>query len=131
MATIALVAVVAASLGAVGGYALAQREANALDSQRRDLMTAIRTVDLNNRLSMLRLLRERRTSDDDIRSLEISAIVLLDTIALDETSSTSQSYVVLQQAARAVATYAQDFPSSEFADNRHPKVGQLLAIGAR
>jgi hypothetical protein len=128
---IALVAVLAASLGAAGGYALAQREASALDSQRRDLITAVRAADLNNRLAMLRLMRERKTSDDDIRSLEISAIALLDAIPLDEAGPTSQSFVVLREAAKRVATYSHDFPTSEFTDQRHRNVGQLLAIGAR
>jgi hypothetical protein len=125
------VAVIAAVLGAVGGYIVAQQRAKDLDSQRRDLITAVRAVEFENRLGMLRLLREHKVPDEDMRSMEISAIVLLGTIALDDSNSTSQSHVVLQRAADAVATYRRDFPKSELSDGRHRKVAQLLAVGSR
>jgi hypothetical protein len=110
---------------------VAQQRAKDLDSQRRDLITAVRAVEFENRLGMLRLLREHKVPDEDMRSMEISAIVLLGTIALDDSNSTSQSHVVLQRAADAVATYRRDFPKSELSDGRHRKVAQLLAVGSR
>lgn len=124
MTTIVSVAIIAAALGAAGGYRFAQWHAN-------DLMTALRALDLNNRLQMLRLLRERKTGDETVQSIEISAISLLSTIHLEEVTDTSQSYFVLQNASKTLAQYTHDFPRSEFSDSRHREVAQLLSMRSR
>ena len=119
--TIVSVAIIAAALGAVGGYRFSQWHAN-------DLTSALRALDFNNRLHMLRLLRECKTGDETVQSIEISAIVVLSGIPLEEVTDTSQSYFVLQNASQTLTQYTHDFPKSEFANGRHREVAQLLSM---
>ena len=129
LAGVVVLVIAAAALGAVGGYAVAQRKANEREVQRADLLNATRAAEFGSRLTMLRLLREAKLSSEKMESAEISAIVLLGTIPLSDVTDASTSHVVLQRAAQTLATYIHDFPKSQFADSRHSEVAQLLALG--
>lgn len=126
-----LVAILAALVGAVAGYWVAQRNAHERFVQNRDLLTAVRAVDLDNRIAMLRLLRKGRASADEIESVEISAIVLLDTIPLGEVTDSYQSYSVLKHTGRTLRAYMHDFPRSQFEQQRFEAVPKLLAFAER
>jgi len=126
-----LVAVVAAALGAIGGYWAGERDARDRQVQTRDLFTALRAAELSNRLTVLRMIRKGQTTPEDIESLEISAIVLLDSIALDEVTETYQSFGVLRRVAQALGAYMKDYPKSQFSEPRHASVPKLVALGTR
>jgi hypothetical protein len=123
--------IVAAALGALGGYTVAHRQAHEREVQRADLINAMRAAEFGSRLTMLRLLREAQLPAKEMESAEISAIVVLGTIALSDVTDASQSHVVVQRAAQTLATYMHDFPKSQFADPRHMEVTQLLAVGGQ
>jgi hypothetical protein len=125
---VVLVGLIGLGAGAFVAYSLSQERARDLDRQRLDLMQAIRGVDLQNRLAMLRLLRENKVSQEDIRSLEISAILLLDTIDLKAPTTESQSLPVLQGVSKRMLEYRGDFPNSEFEPSRHKSVERLLSL---
>jgi hypothetical protein len=119
---------VAAALGALGGYMVAEKQGRDGDAQRRDLIIVVRAVDLDNRITMLRMLREGKHSAEEVESVEISAIVLLGTIALDQATDASQSYGVLKHVGQTLDTYTHDFPKSQFAEARHAEVAKFLAV---
>lgn len=125
---IVLVALIGLGVGGIAGYRVSQDKAQELDSQRLDLMRAIRAADLQNRVSTLRFLRELKASEQDVRSLETSAILLLDTVDLDTLSQSSESRVVLMNVAKSLRDYLRDFPSSEFDPSKHKRVAQLLSL---
>jgi hypothetical protein len=91
----------------------------------------MRAAEFGSRLTMLRLLREAKLPAKEMESAEISAIVVLGTIALSDVTDASQSHVVVQRAAQTLATYMHDFPKSQFADPLHMEVTQLLAVGGQ
>ena len=126
-----VVAAAAAALGAIGGYWAGQRNVREHQAQSRDLLTAVRAAELSNRITVLRMMRKGQTTPADIESIEISAIVLLDSIALDEVTETDQSYGVLRHVGQALSAYMNDFPKSQFAEPRHAAVPKLVALGAR
>jgi len=80
---------------------------------------------------MLRLLREQRASQQDVRNLEISAVFVLDTIDLEGASNSSDSRVVLVNTSKALAGYRKDFEGSEFDPSRHESVARLLSLNSR
>src|SRR5258705_501386 len=129
VAGVVVLVIVAAALGALGGYAAAQRQAHEREVQRADLINAMRAAEFGSRLTMLRLLREVKLPAEKMESAEISAIVLLGTISLSDVTDASQSHVVVQRAAQTLTTYMHDFPKSQFADPRHMEVAQLLTVG--
>src|SRR5262245_54248154 len=131
VARITLVAVLSTVIGAVGGYWVAQRNASERQVQNRDLVTAVRAVDLSNRIAMLRLLRKGQASAEEIESVEISAVVLLDTIPLGEITNSYQSYTVLKHVGEALRTYMREFPKSQFEQQRFVAVPKLLVFGER
>jgi hypothetical protein len=128
-AGVVVLVIAAAMLGAVAGYAGAQRQARDREVQRADLINATRAAEFGSRLTMLRLLREAKLPSEKMESAEISAIVLLGTIALRDVTDASQSHVVVQRAAQTLATYIHDFPKSQFSDPRYSEVAQFLAFG--
>jgi hypothetical protein len=115
-------------VGVVTGYRVSQARAESLDQQRLDLARALRAADLQNRLSTLRLLRERKVVQEEVAPLEISAIVLLQTIDLEDVPKDAASRVVLERAAATLATYRQEFPDNEFNPGKHPAVTKLLSL---
>lgn len=126
---IIVVAVVALLLGGFVGYRVSEQRATELDRQRLDLVRATRAADLQNRLTMLRVLREQKGSNQDVRNLEISAIVLLSTIDLESLSDSSESRIVLVNVGKALAGYTKDFTGSEFDPLKNKSVAQLLVLG--
>ena len=128
LAVIVVVGLVGLGGGALIGYSVNQERAQDLDRQRLDLIQAVRGADLQNRLATLRLLRENKVTEDDIRSLEISAVLLLETIDLKVLSGESQSLSVLQAVSKRLAEYRRDFPNSEFEPSKHRSVERLLSL---
>lgn len=83
-------------------------------------------VDLNSRLSMLRLLREYKAPSDKLRSLEIGAVNLLDTMDLENSSAADGVYAVSKNAVQSLRQYLRDFPDAELSPNKHPFIGRIL-----
>jgi len=127
-AAVLITALVGLAVGGAIGYHLANQRAEILDRERIDLARALRANDLQNRLSTLRLLRERNIQRDDVWALETSALVLLDAISFNDVAVDSASRVVLVQVAETMTAYRKDFPDSKFDPSRYPAVAALLAI---
>jgi len=124
--SILFVATLTAALGAVAGFLVAQHTFRDRETDLRDLARIRSAVDLSTRLTALRDLRKGHLPTEDIESWEISAIVLLDSIALDEVTASSQSYCVFHRVSKNLATYMRDFPKSQFSDPRHTSVVSKL-----
>ena len=123
-----LTTVLGLAVGGVVGYRLSAQRAEILDRQRLDLARALRANDLQNRLSTLRLLRERNVPRDDVSALETSALVLLDAISFENLTEDSSSRVVLARVAETMTGYRKDFPDSTFDPAKYPRVANLLSI---
>jgi hypothetical protein len=92
-----------------------------------DLSRAAMGVDFEYRLLMLRLLRQYKVPKATVNSIEIGAVVLLDTMDVEHVSPTDQSFTVMQKLVKDLRQYRKDFPGSEFDLERHPFVGRVLA----
>lgn len=115
-----LVAITVSVVAAFGfGYQIGRRH----DS---DYLNSVRIASLNDRLTTLRVLRENKVPKNTVESMELSALVYLDTIALD--SRGSMSAYLLQRAAQRLSAYVRDFPDSRLADRNQPRVSQLLTL---
>lgn len=123
-----VVALLGFGVGVVTGYRVSHAKAENLDQQRLDLTRAIRGADLQNRLSTLRLIRERKLAQEEVPPLEISAIVLLQAIDLEDLPKEAASRVVLEKVAETLVAYRQDFPDSEFNPAKHAAVTKLLSL---
>jgi hypothetical protein len=121
-------AVLGLGVGVATGYRVSQAKAENLDQQRLDLARAIRGADLQNRLSTLRLLRDRKVVQEEIPALEISAIVLLQAIDLEDLPTEGASRVVLEKAAETLTAYRRDFPENEFNPTKHTAITKLLSL---
>ena len=124
--------VIAFLLGfAAGGavsYYFSKNEAVRLNNQRLELTTILRATDFQNRVSMMRFLREKGVSPDEIATWEISAIALLQTIDVKGISPSSDSGYALKKAAETLRTYRNDFPITEFDPAKRPAVADLMAL---
>jgi len=83
-------------------------------------------VDLNNRLSMLRLLREYKVPEATVSRVEIDAVALFDTMDIEHISPTDQSYFVMERVVKNLRQYRRDFPNSEFDPRGHSFIGRVL-----
>ena len=88
-----------------------------------DYLNSVRLASLNDRLTALRVMRENRVSPKTVESMELSALVYLDSIALNEPGPNTA--YLLQQAAQRLSAYTQAFPDSALADPKQLKVVQL------
>ena len=120
-----LMALAIASAGMLAG-GLIERYVLWPDERDFSLVRVAWAVDLNNRLHMLRLLREYKAPNDTVREAEISAVALLDTMHVERVSPRDESYSVIVRVLKNLRQYQRDFPSSEFDLKRHPFLGRAL-----
>jgi hypothetical protein len=92
-----------------------------------DLANALRASDFNNRLTMLRVFRNKAPNAEEIPSMEIGAVVLLSNVQLDKVSKGSTAAAVLQKSAEYLVAYRRDFPKNEFDPKRHEEVARLMS----
>src|SRR5262249_31130042 len=88
---------------------LAQPKSAGLGQAALDQINAVRGVDLQNRLTMLRALRENRAPKADIAAFEISAVGLLQAMDLENVPYDSASRVVLAKVSETMTAYRRDF----------------------
>jgi hypothetical protein len=115
------VAVFALGAGLALGVAIEKQGAQ-------DISNALRGADFHNRLSMIRLFREKAPNAKEIVSMEISAIALLAAINFEEITPDSSSAFVLRKSADTLLEYRQDFPKTEFDPSKHKEVEKLLSL---
>ncbi len=125
--SLVIVSLVSLFAGGGLGYYIAKNPSDTPGDQRH-IAIALRATDFQNRLVMIRMLREKGGSSDDIAALEISAIALLQTIDLAESSSSPDASHVLKKAGETLASYRKDFPANEFDPSKRASVAKLLAI---
>ena len=123
--------VLAFGAGTFAGWYVTAVRAQFRDKLRVDISRGLRAVDLNNRISMLRLLRERKLPEEQIRSIEISALLVLDSLEVAHVSPADQSCFVLKDSANRLAEYLKDFPQSEFDPRKDQNVATLLSQRAK
>lgn len=121
--TLTVVAIAAAGM-LIGG--LVERTIHWPDERDFALVRVAWAVDFNNRLSMLGLLRQSNAPEDTVRSMELSAITLLDTINVEQIRPTDESYSVVERAVNNLRRYRADFPNSEFDPTTHPSIRRAL-----
>jgi hypothetical protein len=115
------VAVTISALAGVGvGYNVGYKVGRQHNS---DYLNSVRIASLNDRLTALRVMRENKLPGRTVESMELSALVYLDSIALDAPGPNSA--YLLQHAAQRLSAYAQDFPDSVLADPKQLKVVQV------
>jgi hypothetical protein len=117
-----LIAVVAFCIGVGAGWFTEGPIAKA----RWQSVRAAWAVDLNSRLSMLRLLREYKAPSDKLRPLEVGAVNLLDTMELENSSAGDGVYAVSKNAVQSLRQYSRDFPDTELSPSKHPFIGRIL-----
>ena len=120
-----LLVVALIGIGLVAGV-LVERATYRLDKGHLDLIRVAWAVDLNTRLSMLRLLRQYRVPETTVLSVEIDAVALLNTMDAEHVSPTDQSYSVMERVVKNLRQYRRDFPSSEFDPKRHAFIARVL-----
>jgi len=131
-ASVVLIALLAAALGAGTGYYAARQEAREQALEYRDVARTLRALDLDNRLSTLRAMRRGQLSAEEIALWERSAIALLQLIEVDDARAGSASYSALRQLAESLAAYMRDFPGSQFSDPKYKAVvSRIAALRAR
>jgi hypothetical protein len=117
--TLTVIAIAAAGM-LIGGFV--ERIIHWPDKRDFALVRVAWAVDFNNRLSMLRLLRQYSAPEDTVRSIELSATTLLDTIDVEQIRPTDESYSVVDRAVKNLRMYRRDFPNSEFDPATHPSI---------
>lgn len=96
-----------------------------------DLANALRASDFNNRLTMLRVLRNKAPDAEEIASMEISAVVVLGNVQLDTVRDGSSAATVLHKSADYLLAYRRDFPKNEFDPKKHEEVARLVSWSAK
>jgi len=99
--------------------------------ERMDQVNAARGIDMQNRLTMLRALRENKAPKDDVTAFELGAVGLLQAMQLENLSKESASRVVVMKVADTMASYRRDFPDSEFDPVKRPAVARLLSVTSK
>ena len=94
-----------------------------------DYVNAVRIAAFNERLTTLRIMRENKMPKETMESMELSAVIYLDSIALD-TNGPDSGYL-LRVAGQRLTAYVQDFPDSLLATRKDLKVGQLLTLARK
>lgn len=131
-ASVVLIVLVAAVLGAGTGYYAARQESGRQALEYRDIARTLRTLDLDNRLSALRAMRRGQLSAEEIALWERSAIALLQLIEVNDVTAASASVPVLRQLADTLAAYMRDFPESQFSDPQYKAaVSRITAFRER
>lgn len=125
---IVAIAMLSSAVGGIVGYRIATANAESRDFQRLDSARALRGTDFQNRLVLIRLLRERNASAGEVSAVELSALSLLQTIELDSAPEGSASQFVLSKVAGTLAAYCRDFPLSELDPSKRSEVAHLLSI---
>lgn len=120
-----LLAIAFLSLGLLVGASV-DRAIHPLDKQHFDLIRVAWAVDLNNRLTMLRLLRQHKVPAATVESVELDAVLLLNTMGADQVSPGDQSYSVIERVVKTLRQYQRDFPNSEFDSQKHAFVAKVL-----
>ena len=128
-ASVVLIVLLAAALGAGAGYYAARQESGRQALEYHDIARSLRALDLDNRLSALRAMRRGQLSPEEIALWERSAIALLQLIEVDEVTAAAASFPVLHQLADTLAAYMHDFPASQFSDPRYKTaVSRIMAF---
>lgn len=122
--TILTAAAIAVAGMLIGGFV--ERVTHWPDKRDLALVRVAWAVDFNNRLSMLRLLRQYKASEDTVRTAELSATTLLATMDVEHISLKDESYSVVERAVKNLRLYRKDFPNSEFDPTAHPFIGKVL-----
>ncbi|MGE3425119.1 MAG: hypothetical protein AB7N24_23970 [Dehalococcoidia bacterium] len=115
-------------IGVGVGHYYSKSEIERLNEARLETGIILRALDLNNRVVMLRTLREKGVPTDDVSALEIGATTLLGTIDLERGARSQDALHVLIRTADTVRTYHRDFPMTELAPSRNASVARLLAV---
>ena len=116
-------AVVVSILAGLGiGYQVGRRDNS-------DYLNSVRIAALNDRLTALQVMREYKVPRDVVESLEISAVLYLDSIAVDAPGSNST--FLLQETARRLGAYAKAFPDSALTDPKHLKIAQVRNLAPK
>ena len=92
-----------------------------------DLANALRASDFNNRLTMLRVFRNKAPNAEEIPSMEISAAIVLSNVQFDKVSKGSSAAAVLQKSAEYLVAYRRDFPKNEFDPKKHEELARLMS----
>jgi hypothetical protein len=117
-----LVAAISALVGGAAGYLTAKQHSA-------QVMNMMRALEFNQRLTSLRLMREHKMPSKTVESLEISAVLVAERLALD--APNDDAAYALRKTAESLVLYLWDFPDSELADRRHTGVTQLAAMAKR
>jgi len=125
------VALASVAIGGGVGYRLANDEVQTLKQGNLVVATALRITDFRNRIVMLRALREKGMSANEIADFELSAVSLLQSIDLVESTENPDTRFVLSKAAELLYSYMKDYPLTEFDPGRRTSVAKLLTFATR
>jgi hypothetical protein len=117
------------AVGATVANFIAKKETDRLKNERRDVIIILQGVDFQNRVSMLRVLRQKGVPPDEVAAWEISAVALLQTIDLDKFPMSTDAGYVLTKAAETLAAYRKEFASTEFDPTKRNAVRKLITVG--
>jgi len=112
-------------LGSVATYYVQRNDAG-LNTERSELATILRATDFQNRVTMIRALRGKDASPEEIAAWELSALVLLQTIDIDGTPKNSNAGYTLRKVAETLLSYRADYPINEFDPGNRPAIAKLL-----